>query len=157
VACSHRLTTRKRGEGVKHSRSPKRLHRQSCPKPGIPLTRDRVLRASVFCDYSGAYYSKTGSVRKTVSPRAPFTKSRLCGFCFETHLDSLLLTTRKWGGWEHRTRCVTAPQYLTTRKWGVRVIEEVRRSSLSSNRYNSTTEGDRFRRRYLTHPEDTVL
>ena len=43
MACFPRLTTRKRGEGVKHSRSPKRLHQQSCSKPGIPLIRERVL------------------------------------------------------------------------------------------------------------------
>ena len=79
-----RLTTRKRGEGVKHSRAPKQLHQQSYPKPGIPLIRERVLRASFFRDHSGAYYSKTGSVRKTVSPRASITKFGLCGFCSET-------------------------------------------------------------------------
>lgn len=119
-----RLTTRKRGERVKHSKSPKQVHQQSCPKPGIPLIRERVLRASFFRDHSGAYYSKTGSVRKTVSLRASFTKSGLCGFCSETHLDSLLLTTRVW---ENRTKCVNASQHLTTRKRGVWVIEEVRR------------------------------
>ena len=113
-----RLTSRKRGEGVKHSRSPKRLHQQSCLKPGIPLTREWILRASFFRSYSGAYYSKTGSVSKSVSPRASFTKSRLCGFCFETHFDSLLLTTRKRGGWENRTRCVTAPTSYNTKTGG---------------------------------------
>ena len=83
MACFPQLTTRKRGEGVNHSRSPKQLHQQSCPKPGIPLIRERVLLASFFRDHSGAYYSKTGSVIKTVSPSASFTKSGLCGYCSE--------------------------------------------------------------------------
>ena len=67
MACSPRLTTRKRGEGVKHSRSPTRLPQQSCPKSGIPLTRERILRASFFRNHSGAYYSKTGSVRNRIT------------------------------------------------------------------------------------------
>ena len=83
MACFPQFTTRKRGEGVKHSRAPKQLHQQTCPKPGIPLIRERVLRASFFRDHSGAYYSKTGSVRKTVSPRASIIKFGLCGFCSE--------------------------------------------------------------------------
>ena len=83
MGCSPRLTTRKRGEGVNHLRSPKQLHQQSCPKPGIPLIRERVLLAPFFRDHSGTYYSKTGSVIKTVSPSASFTKSGLCGYCSE--------------------------------------------------------------------------
>jgi len=69
---------------VEHSRSSKQLRQQSCPKPGIPLIRERVLRASFFREQSGAYYSKTGSVRKTASLGESFTKSGLCGFCSET-------------------------------------------------------------------------
>jgi hypothetical protein len=116
VACSHRLTTRKRGERVQHSRSPNQLHQLPCLKPGITLIRDRVLQASVSCDYSGAYYSKTGSVSKSVSPRASFTKSRLCGFCFETHFDSLLLTTRKWGLGVSNQVCYCPPTSYNSKK-----------------------------------------
>jgi len=96
VACSHRLTTRKRGERVQRSRSPNQLHQLPCLEPGITLICERVLRASFFRYYSGAYYSKTGGVSKIVSPWPSFTKSGLCGVCSETHLDSLLLTTWGW-------------------------------------------------------------
>jgi len=51
-------------------------------------------------------------------------KIRIMWILIRDHLDSLLRTTR---GWENRTRCVTAPQRLTTRKRGVWVIEEIRR------------------------------
>jgi hypothetical protein len=81
--------SKKGGEGTTFEiTKPNPLHQLAYLEPGITLICKPLLRVSFFRYYSGAYYSKTGSVSKTVPPRASLTFQIMWDFYTST-LSSL--------------------------------------------------------------------